>query len=211
MQVPIFDRAGTKTGDAELPEEFFASEVSIPAMHQVVRLQLALTRSGTADTKGRSEVRGGGKKPWRQKGTGRARAGSIRSPIWRGGGTVFGPEPRDYGFKVNRKVKRLALRSALSARAGEGRVTVVQDLELEQPSTREAVSLIQALGLQGKVLLVLGNDNENVELSFRNLGTATALPLQLLNTYDILAAENLVLTEGALAGLKERASDETRA
>ncbi len=211
MQVPIFDKAGTKTGDADLPEEFFASEVSISAMHQVVRLQLALARSGTADTKGRSEVRGGGKKPWRQKGTGRARAGSIRSPIWRGGGTVFGPEPRDYGFKVNRKVKRLALRSALSARAGEGRVTVVQDLELEQPSTREAVSLVQALGLQGKVLLVLGNDNENVELSFRNLATAVALPLQLLNTYDILAAENLVLTEGALAGLKERASDETRA
>jgi large subunit ribosomal protein L4 len=202
-QVPIFDKEGVKTGEADLPEEIFGREVNIPAMHQVVRLQLALSRAGTADTKGRSEIRGGGRKPWRQKGTGRARAGSIRSPLWRGGGTVFGPTPRSYGFKVNRKVKQIALRSALSARAGEERISIIRDLSLEQPSTKEAVRLLEALELTGNFLVVLESHDDIVEKSFRNIPWALAIPVSLLNTYDILAADNLVLTEGALARLRE--------
>jgi len=205
-KVPVLNTEGAKVGEAELSDYYFGCEVNQPAMHQVVRMQLALSRAGTASTRSRGELRGGGAKPWRQKGTGRARAGSNRSPIWRGGGTVFGPTPRDYGFKVNRKVRRLALRSALSARAGEDAVTVLEDFELEVPSTKTAAELLKTLGIEESMLLVLAEYDENLEKSFRNIPGAGALTLSNLNTYDILASDRIVFTKSALDGLQEPAS-----
>jgi large subunit ribosomal protein L4 len=205
-KVPVLNTEGAKVGEAELSDYYFGCEVNQPAMHQVVRMQLALSRAGTASTRSRGELRGGGAKPWRQKGTGRARAGSNRSPIWRGGGTVFGPTPRDYGFKVNRKVRRLALRSALSARAGEDAVTVLEDFELEAPSTKTAAELLKTLGIEESMLLVLAEYDENLEKSFRNIPGAGALTLSNLNTYDILASDRIVFTKSALDGLQEPAS-----
>ncbi len=205
-KVPVLNTEGAKVGEAELGDYYFGCEVNQPAMHQVVRMQLALSRAGTASTRSRGELRGGGAKPWRQKGTGRARAGSNRSPIWRGGGTVFGPTPRDYGFKVNRKVRRLALRSALSARAGENAVTVLEDFELEAPSTKTAAELLKTLGIEESMLLVLAEYDENLEKSFRNIPGAGALTLSNLSTYDILASDRIVFTKSALDGLQEPAS-----
>ncbi len=205
--VPILNTEGAKVGEAELGDYFFGCEVNEPAMHQVVRMQLALSRAGTASTRTRGELRGGGAKPWRQKGTGRARAGSNRSPIWRGGGTVFGPTPRDYGFKVNRKVRRLALRSALSARAGEDAVTVLDGLELEAPSTKTAAGLLDVLGIDVSMLLVTADYDENVEKSFRNIPGAGALTVSTLNTYDILASDRIVFTRSALDALQKSAKE----
>ncbi len=205
--VPILNTEGAKVGEAELGDYFFGCEVNQPAMHQVVRMQLALSRAGTASTRSRGELRGGGAKPWRQKGTGRARAGSNRSPIWRGGGTVFGPTPRDYGFKVNRKVRRLALRSALSARAGEDAVTVLDGFELEAPSTKTAAGLLATLGIDASMLLVTAEYDENVEKSFRNIPGAGSLTVSTLNTYDILASDRIVFTRSALDALQESAKE----
>ena len=145
---------GKEKGGVKLSDYYFGCEVNIPVMHLVVRRQLAAARSGTASTKERGDTRGGGRKPWRQKGTGRARAGSIRSPLWKGGGTVHGPRPRDHAFKVNRKVRKLALRSALSARAEEDRVIVLEDFTLSEPKTKLAASIFQALGVEDYTLLV---------------------------------------------------------
>ncbi len=206
-KVPILNTEGDKAGEVELGDYYFGCEVNQPAMHQVVRMQMALSRAGTASTRSRGELRGGGAKPWRQKGTGRARAGSNRSPIWRGGGTVFGPTPRDYGFKVNRKVRRLALRSALSARAGEDAVTVLEDFELETPSTKRAAELLMNLGIEESMLLVLADYDENVEKSFRNIPGAGALTVSTLNTYDILASDRVVFMKRALDRLQESVSE----
>lgn len=206
-KVPILNTEGDKAGEADLGDYYFGCEVNQPAMHQVVRMQMALYRAGTASTRSRGELRGGGAKPWRQKGTGRARAGSNRSPIWRGGGTVFGPTPRDYGFKVNRKVRRLALRSALSARAGEDAVTVLEDFELETPSTKRAAELLMNLGIEESMLLVLADYDENVEKSFRNIPGAGALKVSTLNTYDILASDRVVFLKRALDRLQESVSE----
>ncbi len=205
--VPILNTEGAKVGEAELGDYYFGCEVNQPAMHQVVRMQMALARAGTASTRSRGELRGGGAKPWRQKGTGRARAGSNRSPIWRGGGTVFGPTPRDYGFKVNRKVRRLALRSALSARAGEDAVTILEDFELEAPSTKTAAEILEKLGIEASMLLVTADYDENVEKSFRNIPKTGALTVSTLNTYDILVSDRIVFTKSALDGLQKPASE----
>jgi large subunit ribosomal protein L4 len=156
-------------------------------------------------------VRGGGRKPWRQKGTGRARAGSTRSPIWKGGGTVFGPQPRGFGFKVNRKVRQLALRSALSVRAGEGRVMVLEDFSLSEPKTKLAASIFQNLGIEDYVLLVLPEEDENVVKSMRNLPWVEVINLAHLNTYDVLANDRLIFTQSSLEQLQEGAPDERSA
>ncbi len=213
-RVPILNTEGDKVGEAELGDYYFGCEVNHSAMHQVVRMQLALSRAGTASTRTRGELRGGGAKPWRQKGTGRARAGSNRSPIWRGGGTIFGPTPRDYGFKVNRKVRRLALRSALSARAMEDAVTVLENLEFEAPSTKTAAEILGKLGIEESMLLVTADYDENVEKSFRNIPGAGLLTLATLNTYDVLSSDRIVFTKEALDGLQElvkEAADEASA
>lgn len=209
--VPVYDMEGKRTGEAQLKDYFFGCEVNMPVMHLVVRRQLAASRSGTASTKGRSEVRGGGRKPWRQKGTGRARAGSIRSPLWKGGGTIHGPQPRDHRLKVNRKVRRLALRSALSVRAGEDRVMVLEDFTFSEPKTKLAASIFRALGVDDNVLLVLPEDDENVVKSMRNLPGVEVIRVDFLNTYDVLANDRVIFTRASLDKLQEGVEDERSA
>ena len=205
VKVELFNVEGKKVGDVELAEELFGIEPNAYAMHQVVRMQRAAARSGNASTKTRSEVRGGGRKPWRQKGTGRARTGSIRAPHWKGGGTVFGPKPRDYSFKVPKKVRRLAFRSALSQAARSDRVKVLEDFTLEVPSTRTGAEILGKLSLAGRVMLVVAPDDTNVEKSFRNIRTVeTFLPGEL-NTYDLMRFDSLLFLKGALEKLQGEA------
>lgn len=210
-EVPVYDIEGKKKGGAELSDYYFGCDVNLPVMHLVVRRQLAAARSGSAFTKQRSLVRGGGRKPWRQKGTGRARAGSIRSPLWRGGGTVHGPQPRDFSFKVNRKVRKLALRSALSARAGEDRVIVLEDFSLNEPKTKLAASIFKALGVDDYVLLVLAGEDENLVKSMRNLPYVEVIEVQHLNTYDVLTNDRIIFTRSSLDKLQEGVEDERSA
>ena len=199
---------GKKVGEVDLSDELFGIEPNTHAIHQVVRLQRAAGRAGTAATKTRSEVRGGGVKPWRQKGTGRARIGSIRAPHWRGGGTVFGPKPRSYGFRVPKKLRRLAFRSALSAAARSERVTVIEDFALDTPSTRTGAEILGRLELDGRVMIVVADDDLNLEKSFRNLSNVeTFLPTEL-NTYDLLRFDNLLFLKGALERLQGDGGDE---
>ncbi len=195
----VFDIDGNDAGEVELAPEVFGIEPNVPVMHQVVTAQLAAARAGTHSTKTRAEVRGGGRKPWRQKGLGRARHGSIRSPQWAGGGVAHGPKPRDYSQRTPKKMKRLALRSALSARAAENRIMVIDSFEpWEEPNTKRAAELLDALGLDGKVLLI-AEDNETVAIkSFRNLRRVIASNLGQANTYDVLWAESVLLSRGTL-------------
>jgi large subunit ribosomal protein L4 len=210
-EVRVYDIEGNETGGAQLRDYYFGCDLNIPVMHLVVRHQLAAARSGTAATKVRSQVRGGGRKPWRQKGTGRARAGSIRSPLWRGGGTVHGPQPRNFDFKVNRKVRKLALRSALSARAEEDQVMVLEDFSLSEPKTKLAASIFEALGVEDYVLLVLAEDDENLVKSVRNLPYVDVILVEHLNTYDVLASDMVIFTRSSLEKLQEGGQDEGRA
>ncbi len=210
-EVPVYDIEGKKKGAVRLEDYFFGCEANVPVMHMVVRRQLAAARSGTASTKPRNRVRGGGRKPWRQKGTGRARAGSIRSPLWRGGGTVHGPQPRDHCFKVNRKVRKLALRSALSVRAEEDRVLVLDDFTLTEPKTKLAAAIFEALGIEDYVLLVLLEEDENLVRSMRNLPFVELITVENLNTYDVLSNDRIVFTRASLDKLQKGAEDEGRA
>jgi large subunit ribosomal protein L4 len=193
-----------KAGKAELPEEIFGVRVNVPVMHRVVRAQEAAARAGTHDTKTRAEVRGGGKKPWRQKGTGRARQGSTRAPQWTGGGVVFGPHPRDYTLRVNKKEKQLALRSALSDRRAGGNVVVVDGIPVEREDprprlTRQATKLLAGLDLTDrKVLLVVEGVETEAILGFRNLERVHVINFDQLNTYDVLYSDVVVFTRGSL-------------
>lgn len=208
MIIALKDVEGKEVGEVTLSDELFGMEPNPHVVHQVVRAQRAAARAGTASTKTRGRVRGGGSKPWRQKGTGRARAGSIRSPIWKGGGTVFGPTPRDYSFRVPRKMRRLAFRSALSAAVREDRITVVEDFSLDEPSSRTVNGIIDKLGVGGSVMVVVAVDDLNVEKSFRNIsGVETFLPGEI-NTYDLLRFDNLVFLKGALDTLQGNGEDE---
>lgn len=200
LTVTMKTQAGGDAGSAELLDDVFGIEPNIPVMHQVVTAQLAAKRSGTHSTKTRREVRGGGAKPWRQKGTGRARAGSSNSPIWRGGGIAHGPKPRDYSQKTPKKMVKLALRSALSDRASEGNVIVVDAWNFDTPKTKDAVAALDAIGAEGKVLLVLGDADEAAYKSFRNLPDVHCLHVGELNTYDVLDSDVVVFTEATLPG-----------
>ena len=189
----------------DLPDNIFGIEPNVAVMHQVVVAQLAARRAGTHSTKTRAEVSGGGAKPWRQKGTGRARQGSIRSPQWRGGGVAHGPKPRDYSQRTPKKMVQLALRSALSDRASEAKVVVVDDWAIAAPKTKDAVKLLEAIGLRTKgeredrVLVVLFRDDENAWKSLRNLGERVQIVLpEELNTYDVLLNDWLVFSQPAL-------------
>ena len=172
-------------------------------MHTVVRSQLAAARQGTHSTKTRGMVSGGGRKPWRQKGTGHARQGTIRAPQWRGGGVVFGPHPRSYAFKVNKKEVKLAMRSALSAKLADGELTVVDDFNFEKPSTKEALKTLKALGIDGRVTIVLSGNDINSYLSFRNIPTVNILPVSAANTYELIDNKALVFTADALKRIEE--------
>ena len=203
--------AGADAGKVELDQALFGITPNVPVMHQVVTAQLAARRAGTQSTKTRAEVRGGGAKPWKQKGTGRARAGSSNSPIWRGGGVALGPKPRGYEQKTPKKMKRLALASALSDRASEDKVVVVDAWNFDAPKTKEAIAALEALGVEGKVLVVLQADETNAWLSFRNLPSVHVLTPGELNTYDVLVNDYVVFTSATLpdsAKPKPAATDE---
>ncbi len=189
-----------------LEEEVFGAEINKDLLYRTVRMQRLNRRQGTSSTKTRGEVRGGGRKPWRQKGTGRARAGSRRSPIWVGGGTVFGPKPRSYNIKLTKKMLKKALSSALSDRAKDEKIALVDHIGFETPKTKDAVSLITRLGMTGTTLVVVGAGEYNraVKKSFSNLPGVKCLACAGINVYDILRHEGLVLTNEALDELKER-------
>jgi large subunit ribosomal protein L4 len=198
--IEMRDVNGKKAGSRELPADFFEAKVSVPLMHQVVVAGLAGIRSGTHSTKTRGEVRGGGRKPWRQKGTGRARHGSIRSPQWSGGGVAHGPTPRDHSVRVNKKMRRGALRSALTDALRSGKLAVVDDLAWDEPKTKQAVGVLDALDLSGRVLLVLPapTDSGAVEKSFRNLPHVKIAYARGIGTYDVLLADRVLFTGAAL-------------
>ena len=202
---------GADAGTVELPDHIFGIEPNVAVMHQVVTAQLAAKRAGTHSTKTRAEVRGGGAKPWRQKGTGRARQGSIRSPQWRGGGVAHGPKPRDYRQRTPKKMVSLALRSALSDRCALGKVVVVSDWGMSSPRTKDAIALLGALGLRTegtrpeRVLVVLDRSEEAVWKSFRNLGDRVQIILtDELNAYDVLVNDSIVFSQSTLTTLAER-------
>ena len=190
----VYTSAGALSGEMALDPAVFGIEPNVAVMHQVVTAQLAAARAGTADTKTRGEVRGGGKKPWRQKGLGRARQGSTRSPQFRGGGAVFGPHTRDYRQRTPKKMKRLALYSALSARAAEGQVKVVESFDWAEPKTKQAVGLLKAMEVSGKALVVLGKGDEVAVRSLGNLPQVVLTGAGRLATYDVLWADTLIFT-----------------
>lgn len=208
VKAKVIDTSGSTTREVNLPPDLFGGEINMPVMHQVVTAQLAAARRGTSSTKTRSEVRGGGTKPWRQKGTGRARHGSIRSPIWVGGGAVFGPKPRDFSVRVNKKMRKMALRSALTDKANQGRIWILDNFESDK--TRAAAACLKEAGIEGRVLLVLDPEDEGsrtVDRAFRNLSSAAFALYGSLSTYDVLVADSLVLTAAAFDRLTGAATE----
>ncbi len=198
MQAPLMNMQGQEVGKVELPDEIFNIEVNEAVMHQALVRQLANKRLGTHKTKTRGQVRGGGRKPWRQKGTGRARQGSIRAPQWRGGGTVFGPQPRSYVKRMPRKMRRLALRSALTVKAQAQEIIVLDALEMNAPRTKAMVALLEALGVERKALVLLPEANDNVELSARNLPYVKTLRASYLNVRDLLGYNVIIMPQQAI-------------
>lgn len=213
MKVDVTTVLGGKSGSVDLADDLFGIEPNVPCMHQVVTAQLAARRAGTHSTKTRAEVRGGGAKPWRQKGTGRARQGSIRSPQWRGGGIAHGPKPRDYSQRTPKKMVRLALRSALSDRAASKRVVVVDDWGIDEPKTKRGIEVLDGLGFRPagerapRVLLVLARTEVATWKSFRNLGSRVQIVLpEELNAYDVLVNDWLVFSAASLEAATARYS-----
>ena len=200
----IKDAKGKAAGKAELADAVYAIEPNMHVMHRTVKAQQAGWRQGTANTKTRGFVSGGGKKPWRQKGTGRARQGTIRAPQWRGGGTVFGPHSRSYDQKVNGKEVKLAMRSALSAKLAEGELVIVKAPAFEKPSTKEAVAMLKTLDLEGKrITLIIPNDAVECFLSFRNIPEVEILPVNSINAYDLIDNKALVIVDDCLSYIEE--------
>jgi large subunit ribosomal protein L4 len=200
-KIAVYDINRNQVSERELSDEVFNAEVKEYLIHDMVRYQLAARRQGTAAAKNRSAVAGGGKKPYRQKGTGNARQGCIRAPHYVGGGAAFGPAPRDYSFKLNKKVKKAALRSALSARFKEERLAVLNDIQLEAISTKGVVEVLKRFELDN-VLVIINGDNRNLELSARNLPYVKVLKAEGVNVYDLMNHRNLVVTEGAVEQLE---------
>ena len=201
--IEIKDTKGQGAGAAELADSVFGIEPNVPVMHQVVRAQRASWRQGTSNTLTRGKVRGGGKKPFRQKGTGNARQGTNRAPQMPGGGIVFGPHPRSYDIKVNKKEIKLAMRSALSAKLADGELIVVDKFDFERPSTKAAVAALKALGVEGRSTVFIGDDDINAFLSFRNIKSVTVIPVAFMNTYDFLDNKKLIVTSEALERIQE--------
>ncbi|MDR2492939.1 MAG: 50S ribosomal protein L4 [Coriobacteriales bacterium] len=202
-KLAIQDVGGKEVGTVELDGAVFGLAPNIHVMHEVVRAQLAARRAGTHSTKTRGLVSGGGKKPYRQKGTGRARQGTIRAPQYKGGGTVFGPHPRSYAFKVNSKVVKLAMRSALSDKLAEGTLFVVDEFAFEEPSTKQAAAVLAALGLAGRVTVVLPDNDINAFLSFRNITRVRVIAVSESNTHDFIDNGALVFTSASLKRIEE--------
>lgn len=208
VKAPLYAADGTAKGDIELDAEVFGIEPNLAVLHQVITAQLAAKRSGSASTKTRAEVRGGGRKPWRQKGLGRARQGSIRAPHWVGGGVAHGPKPRDYTQRTPKKMRRLALRSALSARASEEAVKVIQDIDWSAPKTKQAVTLLEAIGANRKTLVVLGKLDGVAGRSFRNLPDVVLCEPGHLTPYDVLWADQVVFTSHTVGSVGRASSYE---
>ncbi len=202
-QVDVFNKDNKSVSKIDLPDDIFNVEVKNGLLHEVVRNHLANKRQGNASTKSRGEVRGGGRKPFKQKGTGRARAGSNRSPIWRGGGTIFGPKPRDYSYKLPKKVKWGALSSALSAKAADGEVLVVDELILSGAKTKELAGIIKGLGLDTSVLIITPKKDEALELSARNIPNVDIARMGELNVYSILSHDKLLILKDSVELMKE--------
>jgi large subunit ribosomal protein L4 len=203
----VFSAEGKQTGERDLPETLFDGEVHEPAMWQAVKAYLANQRQATAATKTRAEVKGGNKKPWRQKGTGRARQGSIRSPQWRGGGNVFGPRAnRNFHEDLPKQVKRLARRSAFNARAQDGNVILIEALKIDAPKTKDMINLLETTGAEGNTLILTNGNNENVWMSARNLDGVQVRPFGEESTYDVLWADTVIIEAPALEKVKEKAN-----
>jgi large subunit ribosomal protein L4 len=200
---PLFDKSGAETGTIDLPDALFAAPVNSVLMHQVVVAQLAARRTGTASTRTRGQVRGGGRKPYRQKGTGRARQGSKSAPHYAGGGVVFGPSPRSYEQRLPKRMKRSALVGALTSKFDDGAIKVVSDLALEEVRTRQLVGHLGALGVSGRVLLVEDGKNERLALSARNLPGVVVIRSDSLNIVDVLAADAIVITAPSIPTMAE--------
>jgi large subunit ribosomal protein L4 len=205
-KVTLFKQDGSKSGEVELADSVFGIEPNQAVVADAVLMQRASMRQGTHAVKNRSAVSGGGKKPWRQKGTGRARQGSIRAPQWRGGGVVFGPTPRSYAYRINRKVYQLALKSALSDKVMNSNFLVVDKFDYSKPSTKEFATNLQSLGSTRRTLVVVENDNENAKLSARNLENVQVITASGVNVYDVVRAQKVVIAQSAAKQVEEALS-----
>lgn len=204
LTAPVFTQARAEAGTIELPANIFTEPLRRGLLSDVVRMQTAGRRSGTASTKERGDVRGGGKKPWKQKGTGRARAGSTRSPLWPGGAIIFGPHPRDYSYSIPKRARRTALRSMLAQKLREERLTIIDRIEFSETKTKHFVAMLRALGISDSVLVVVDDADPRIELAGRNVPNAKVLRVAGLNVYDLLRYHQLVLTRAALERIAER-------
>ncbi|HBH61946.1 MAG TPA: 50S ribosomal protein L4 [Nitrospiraceae bacterium] len=202
-EIEIINQNNKSVGKADLPDDIFGVEVRRALLHEVVHNHLANKRQGTASTKTRGMVSGGGKKPYKQKGTGRARAGSNRSPLWKGGGTVFGPHPRDYSYKLPKKVKWSALSSALSAKLADGEVILIDNISVTEPKTKAVKGLLDNLGLKNNVLIIVPERNDALELASRNIPKVNVARVSELNVYSILSHEKLLISKDAIEKMKE--------
>jgi len=206
-QLDLLDMENKKVGAVDLSPDVFEVKVKEHLVQQYVAMQLASRRRGTAATKSnKGDLHGSGKKPWRQKGTGRARAGNTRSPLWRGGLTVFGPTPRDFKIKMSRKSRKMALKSVLSDRLTNNHISIVDKISLENPKTKDAIGLLKKMGLPDKTLFILAEKNTNLELAVRNLPHVDVLPVEGLNAFDLLVHEKIVCTQDALKKIEDRLS-----
>lgn len=202
-KVNVYNMSGEQTGEIELDENVFGVEVNQHVLYEVVKNQLANRRQGTHSAKTRAEVRGGGRKPWRQKGTGRARQGSIRAPHWVGGGVTFAPKPRDYSYKVPKKVKRLAMKSALSSKVLNGEIIVLEELTMEEPKTKEMANLLANIKSGKKALIVMDDKNINVIKSANNIPSVQTTFINTLNVYDILNSDTFIITKEGIRKVEE--------
>lgn len=202
-KVALYDMSGTQIGELELSDKVFGIEPNKAVMYDFVKMQLANKRVGTSSSKTRAEVSGGGKKPWRQKGTGRARVGSSRNPVWTGGGIAFGPKPRDYSYRLPRKVRRLAMKSALSSKVLDNHIIVIDELKFEEPQTKLMVQTLQSLPSGKKTLVVTADSDPNVMKSARNIPGVKPLRVDFINVYDLLKYDTLLITRDAVAIVEE--------
>ena len=202
-KVALYDVSGAQIGELELNDNIFGIEPNQAVLYDFVKMQLSNKRVGTASSKTRAEVRGGGKKPWRQKGTGRARVGSTRNPIWKGGGIVFGPKPRDYSYKLPKKVRRLAMKSALSSKVIENSMIVLDHLNLDEPKTKDFIKILDSLKIDKETLVVTADGNSNVAKSARNIPGVKPLKVDFINVYDLLKYDTLLITRDAVSRIEE--------
>lgn len=203
LKVNVLNMLGEEIEEIQLNDKVFGIDINEQAVHEVVKSQLASRRQGTQSAKTRTEVRGGGRKPWRQKGTGRARQGSIRAPHWVGGGVTFAPKPRDYSYKVPRKIRQLAMKSALTSKAINNEIIVLEEIDLETPKTKEIVKMLEKVNANKKALIVMDEKNDNVVKSVRNIPNVETISVNTLNVYDILNYDSFIITKAAVKKVEE--------